>query len=573
MSNERKMDTINIPEMEINDVIYLTKVDNDNYMIGVPNNIEMATKKETIIDKAYRESLSTYSDTRDSHLYSHILDNENNNSITSLEEICDLAKNTQINKNKVIKINGIVKYYINKEDLIGRVVETIENNINTNYSLNYSYIPKTKKDKKHFEEVKSIFDKFNKQINIEKIIQNNGLFTYIEGNNILYLLGDKERGYTVTEYPLDMIEVTSLKIDGDNVVTFDVDKLKGKINKVRNNFKNIKSNKTIDVEKTIDDDIKKNYPEEVYNAYKQKDKKAIMSPQRIGVVRINNLKGYYGVTPIFKSLTSQLMLETVDTSDQKVLIQKTKKIYYQKTRKEILPDGDVLSKIGYAQNALLKAMGKECIVYTAPPWGENLEILEPKTDLTDEKTKLSYKLRILEALGISFISSEGSTSITTTKINYTELLKVINRITNQLQDIINKWYEIVCEENGIDLELKPSIVIENTQLLDLENKLKLTELLYSKIGVSYDTIFRMLGLNPDNEIRKRIEENNVNIDGVNMTTDDIMSPHITSFTATGKEEDTIRHNNIDILDKNTNGSKKSENEDKSQYDQQYQGKE
>lgn len=296
---------------------------------------------------------------------------------------------------------------------------------------------------------------------------------------------------------------------------------------------------------------------------------ALLNPQRVGLNRINNLKGLYGLTPIFKALCPQLMLETVDRSDQKVLIQKTKKIYFQSTEKELIDKPQAINMIGHAHLSLLEAMSQDVIIYTADAHVNDLKLIEPKTELTDERVKSGYKLRILEALGISFISSEGSKSITTTKINYNELLKVINRITKNLEPIINKYYQLICEENGFPLEYAPTIKIESTELLDLELKLKLVETLYSKIGLSYDSILTMLGLDPDAEINKRIKENKVEVDGKIMTTDDIMSPHITSFTTSGKEGDTITHNNPDS-NTNNNGSKKSEDVDKQESDNQRQ---
>ena len=60
-------------------------------------------------------------------------------SSTSLtkEEIDRLALNAQSDLNKIIQINDIVRYYINKDDLIGKVFETIETNISTEYQLSY----------------------------------------------------------------------------------------------------------------------------------------------------------------------------------------------------------------------------------------------------------------------------------------------------------------------------------------------------------------------------------------------------------------------------------------------------
>lgn len=545
----KKID-MSIPELSENEARTLVRV-GENYILT-----EMS-EKEDIFNNNY-VAKATYDSERTKHIYSKILEKDSSYSITTMSEISSLAQNTQKDINKINKINGIVKYYINKEDLVGRVVETIENNVNTNYTLNYPFTPKKTRDKKILDELKLIINKFNKQINVPKLISDNALNTYTEGNFVYYLFGNSESGYSIVNYPLDMIEITSMKIDDDNIISFNVSELTSRINKTKSKFKKLKSNKLIDIEDVIANEIKRDYPIEVYEAYNQKDKIALLNPQRVGLSRINQLKGLYGLTPIFKALTPQLMLETVDKSDQKVLIQKTKKIYFQSTRSEILDDPKIIEKTGYAQTSLLKAMGEDTIVYSAMPFVEDLKLIEPKIDLTDEKVKLSYKLRILEALGISFISSEGSTSITTTKINYNELLKTVNRITKNLETVLNKYYQLVCEENGFPVEMSPTITIEDTQLLDLENKLKLVDVLYSKIGLSYDTVLNTLGLNYEVEKNKRIKENEENADI------DVFLPHTNSYTS--NSNDIVNNKEDDKTNKN--GSKKSEDVDKEEYDKQ-----
>ncbi|NFT08588.1 hypothetical protein FDF26_16245 [Clostridium botulinum] len=557
MNNEtpKKID-ITIPELSENEIRSIVRV-GDDYILTDNKTVESIWDTDKYIEKAQ------YDAEKIKHIYSSVLDNESTTSVTTMDELTSLAQNTQNSDSKINKINGIVKYYINKEDLIGRVVETIENNINTNYTINYPYKPKKAKEKKIIEELKITIDNFNKQINIPNLIAENARNTYTEGNNIYYLMGNKDIGYSVVNYPLDMINITSMKIDDDNIISFKVSELANRINKTKSTFKNLKSNKLIDIEDVISNEIKRDYPEEVYDAYISKDRIALLNPQKVGLTRINQLKGLYGLTPIFKSLVPQLLLETIDKSDQKVLIQKTKKIYFQSTRKEILEDPKIIEKTGYAQASLLKAMGNETIVYSAMPFVEDLKLIEPKIDLTDSNVKSNYKLRILEALGISFISSESSTSITTTKINYNELLKVINRITKQLESTINKYYQFIAVENGFPIEVSPTIKIEDTQLLDLESRMKLIETLYSKVSLSYDTVLKLLGYDYETEKNKRIKENEEKVD------EDVFYPHCTSFTISGKEGDTIK-NNDKVNDTNSNGSKKSENIDKNELDKQRQ---
>lgn len=166
-----------------------------------------SSNKEDYFDANYIER-ATYDAQRLRHIYSTVLDKETISYVTNMNELTSLAQNTQTDIEKIKKINGIVKYYINKEDLIGRVVETIENNINTNYTINYPTGSgsgkkgiKLKKELKMEEELKTLIDKFNKQINIPKLIADNAVTTYAEGNFIFYLMGDSKNGYSVVNYP------------------------------------------------------------------------------------------------------------------------------------------------------------------------------------------------------------------------------------------------------------------------------------------------------------------------------------------------------------------------------------
>ena len=549
--------TAQIPKIQNGESMKLTNL-NGNYVLS---EIEKDSIKNDNFDYVAK---STYDINKIKHIYNQILDTEVNSFITTEEEISNLAKNTQNYIDKVLKINGIIKYYINKDNLIGRVVEIIENNINNNYKLNYNYVPKNKKDTKIFEEYKKIIDEFNKQIDIKQLIIDTVLKTYIEGNYIFYLRGDIKNGYGIVNYPLDMIEITSMVIDGEPVVSFKVNELSSKLNKLKTQFKNLKTNKLIDIEDVIESQIKRDYPQEVYDAYVGKDKVALLNPKNIGLVRINNLKtGLYGVSPIFKALSPLLILETIDKSDREILNSRSKKIYYQKTRKELMDvDGNPLkvNEIGYSHTNLLQCMKNNTIVYTSMPYVEGLEILEPKTDLTDSKTKESYIMNVLTALGISFVSSEGSTSITTVKMVFEELIKMVNRIQKQLEPIINKFYRTVTKDNGYPIEFCPQISIEDTKMLDTEVKLKITDLIYSKLGLSYKTTIEMLGLDYQEELDRRKKENEENIDS------EVFLPHQSSYTATGQDIQ------VDKEDSNTNsnGSKKSENIDKQEQDKQRQ---
>lgn len=572
MSEEFKKPPIvdlSMPELEKGQSMKITNI-GDNYVLS---ELETSQDEQSFGSDYVRQA--TYDFEKLNHTYSRLLDKESSTYVTSTEELTNLAKNTQNSLNKILKINGIVKYYINKEDLIGRVIETIENNVNVNFKVNYPNIALNatkKKELKMIDEIQKLVDKFNKQINIPQLIRNNALTTYSEGNYIYYLMGDYEHGYGIVTYPLDLIEVTPMKVDNEPVIALNVNELKSRLQSSRQKYRGLKSNKLIDIEKDIENEIKRDYPKEVYDAFVQKDTYALLDPKRIGVSRINNLKGLYGLTPIFKSLGSQLILETIDKSDQKLLIQKTKKIYYQKSRKELMGEKYTnkkpVNEIGYSHASLVQAMGQDTVIYSSMPYIEDLEILEPKTELTDANTVSNYRNRVLSALGISFVSGESKASTNTIKINYGELLKIVNKISKQLEPVINKFYQLILEENGFLVEYSPTITIEDTELLDTDSKLKLVELLYSKIGLSYDSTFNILGLDTTTEVNKRIKENKgIKIDGVDTSYDSIFAPHSNSYTSNSND---LLNNDKEDDSTNSNGSVKNTDSDKNLYDKERQ---
>ena len=117
-----------IPEMDDGQAMKIVNI-GGNYILSPFTNDELSSFKGNYIEQSNRDMR------RFEQSYSKLLDKEQNSFITTPEQITDLAKNPQFKIEKIQKINGIVKFYVNKEDLIGRVVETIENNINTNYTV------------------------------------------------------------------------------------------------------------------------------------------------------------------------------------------------------------------------------------------------------------------------------------------------------------------------------------------------------------------------------------------------------------------------------------------------------
>lgn len=566
LNNENNTITASIPVINKGDCMLLTNIDG-NYVLSEIDKSSFDSQFSDFVTLANKQN------TKLNNLYDRILDKDNNVYITTAEELSNLAKNTQNKIDKVVKINGLVQYNINKDDLIGKTVEIIEDNINTKYRINYPNVKLNKKEKKQEtklkEKLKSAIDSFNDQININKLITDTVMTTYTEGNYIFYKKGNKDSGYGIVKYPLKVVEITDRCVNGEPLVVFNVQELKAKLQGSISKYGKMKYKQKANIDTTVDKEVKRDYPEEVYQAYKLNDRYVYLNPRNIGVVRINNLGKPYGVTPMFKALPPLLTLETIDNVDRKNLNAKAKKVFFQKMREKMISeDGKSfdLNAVGYSQASLLQAMADDVVIYTATPMVEDLEILEPKADVTDNETVLSNRNRVLNALGISFITNESKSGVNTVKLSYEDLLKSINKITKQLEPIINRFYKDICSENGIPVEYSPKIEIQSTLLLDYETRLRLFDALYSKIGASYRTSFELLDVDFEEELARRKFENEIDNGDGTTGLDNVFVSHPTSFTISGKENDIITKDNNG--EKNSNGSTKSANQDKAIIDKQ-----
>ena len=208
------------------------------------------------------------------------------------------------------------------------------------------------------------------------------------------------------------------------------------------------------------------------------------------------------------------------------------------------------------------AMQQEDVIYTAPPYTESLEILEPKVELTPSEKIMEYRNRLLSALGISFISAEDGSSYTVTNLNYSELLKSINKISKQLEPIFNKYFKLLCFEKGYKLEKCPTMEIESTELISMESKVALINTYYTTLGLSRETTFKVLGIDIDIETQRRKQENDK---GLN----EIFEPYQTSYNTAGDkigEEKTETEKKIE--GKNDNNSKRNADANKREIDRQ-----
>ena len=316
--------------------------------------------------------------------------------------------------------------------------------------------------------------------------------------------------------------ISDYEVNGNPYVLIDIRELVKRLKKTT--LKN-KKGKALFFE-TIEVVIQNNYPQEVYEAYKANEQYAKLDIERTGVIRIGNLNRKYGLSPILKSIKAALMLEIFDNADMINTKAKSKKIIHQVLRKELLGtegDKDTYAQMAYAHDNLMKAWKMPTVVTTTPAYVEKIAYVEPKTELTNVETVNQYRTRVMSALGISFLNTDGKQTVSTAQISLDQLMKTINKISEQIEDVLKRWYKIVLSDNNIDLAFCPNIKVIDSELLEFEMKKQLSEFLFTKLGASYHTAYKIVGIDIDNEKQIREQENEEGLE-------EVFSPHPLSYT-------------------------------------------
>ena len=169
--------------------------------------------------------------------------------------------------------------------------------------------------------------------------------------------------------------------------------------------------------KNIEEDIRNNYPPEVYTAYKAGERIAKLDPKRARIMRICNMGRKYGVSPIVRALRSALMLENIEDSDYINNKAKAKKIIHQVLRKETMGtnlEKQGLSQAAYAHSELMKAWKNKTVVYTSAPFVEKIQYVEPSVNDTSADKINLYRSKIMTTLGIGFI---GTSAVSRSRIS------------------------------------------------------------------------------------------------------------------------------------------------------------
>ena len=491
---------------------------------------EVVTSAEAITDKWLANAVAGYDATNQKYS-AYLKDGNSSSDKLTPEYIDELADGTQSDLKKIQVINNIVRKEINKDGIVGKTVECVTSNINTKTKISYDNEITGRNKTKQLQQVKDFISAFNKTINTKRLIRTSIPTTFVEGNYICYLRHEDNK-YKVDYYPLGVCEISDYDVNGDPVVLFNIKELRSRLQKV---YKKTKENKALFFQ-NIEDEVKANYPKEVYDAFVAKEEYAKLDVRYSGVIRINNLNRKYGLTPIFRAFKDILMLDTFDNSDRVNSKAKAKKIIHQKLRKEVM--GTELNKKGfedmsYAHENLMSAWKQPTVVVTTPPTVESITYVEPKIELTDINTVNNYRSRVLAALGIGFLMDSGSQSVSTADISVTQLLRTINMISEQLEDILQKWYRQILIDNGLPVEYCPTIQVIDSEALDFDMRKDLASTLYTIFNGSMSTSLELLGIDVNDEKEKRIKENDEGFDS------EIFYPRASTYTTSVKDAKSV----------------------------------
>ncbi len=544
MPRKRKTETTANPQAELKDFLVL------NTSAKPQKEEEPLVSVETIAQRAIDAAVRSYD--FENKTGSTILENKGSYLEPTIDVLDNLANSPQFDLQKILQINSIIAKRINLDDIIGKVVESIYVNVNDEFRLSYRQPESSGRNKsKEFERAKKLIDAFNSEVNTKKIIRENTACAYYEGNVILYLRGNKTSGWCVDYYPLGVAIVSPYTVGSERVVLIDMNELKSRL--IKSGFK-LRNGKDM-LFPTVEDELRENYPPEVYEAYKAKQPYAKLDVARTGLIQIGRLNGYYGVSPIFRALPSSIILQSFYKSDELNSKARSKKILLQILRKPentLANAGLDIQGQAYAHKEIIKAYRQPgSVVYTAPNNVEKVEYVEPKSDMVNIDTVAFHLNREMSTLGIGFLSMESNNqSVSTAKISLEQLMKTINSITRQVEHVFEKFYAQVLIDSGFDTAYTPTMSILDSEYLEFELRKDLAQMFYTLFNGSRRTSLELLGINLDDEAERRRKENE---DGL----DEVFTPRLTAYTNGGQNNEA------------PTGRPKGEENDKQVYDETY----
>lgn len=502
------------------DVVVSTQLDENTEVVTVvpKSDADVAAWE----DKVLYSAIQSYD--KDKIIYSPFTLDAVTSEAVTLDLINELADNLNNNLRGILRVNAIIRRCVLTDELIGRMYEAIYANINSEYKLSYPN-PEGRNKQKTLNNVKNIINDFNDQIDLKNLIRESIAGTFLEGNRILSLRKD-EGNYVVDYLPLGIAGVSDYYENGCPSLYIDLKELERRLKKT---YQKNKKRKALWLE-DVKADIRYNYAPTVYTDYMAGDSYSRLDTKYNKIIRINNLGRKYGVSPIFRALKSSVVLDELMKTDVAVAKSKQRKILLQILRREVITD---LHKKGFAEaihahGQLMQALQTTSCAYTAAPFVEKVEYVSPPKDDTNTDKTNQYQRNILNALGVEFIDTQAGT-VSVANISLNQLMRLINAIGEQLERVLECFYKVILEDSGIDMSYAPSIRIIDSEQLDAALRKELATFLFTTLGASYETAYKILGFDVEDEYSKRKKENDDDIT-------DTFYPRPTAYTTSGDSE-------------------------------------
>ena len=440
----------------------------------------------------------------------------------TLERLRELVRGINSSLTNVTTLNQYVRQYIMLDDVLGATYTALVSNINTEYRLSYNSAEGRNK-LKQLNTAKEIINQFNRSIRLENLITDAVLSTLVEGNYIMYLRLDGGNA-VIDHYPLGVAEITDYEVRGYPIAQINLSNFKSRLRKT---YTKTKSGKALYFENEAKE-VAANFPPEVVTAYKNGETYARLNVENTGVMRINNFGGKYGVSHFAKALKAAVILDGIEDTDIINNKAKAKKILHQILNKEVM--GADYNRKGfeyamYAHNELMKAWANQTVLVTTIPAVKEIKYVEPQVEGTPTEKIALYRNEKITALGIGYIDPNMG-SVSAANISIKQLMKVVDKVADQLSDILHGFYVQVLIANNVDPIYAPDVRVLDSAQMEMDTKRILAETLYTKFGASITTCLEYLGLNANDEAAQRKYENESGYD-------DIFKPHQTAYTSSG----------------------------------------
>ena len=394
----------------------------------------------------------------------------------------DLQKYAQNPQDNINNLASLAKYYYISEGMIMRTVNIIRDYSVTELKLDYT---------KGRQKVQNIVENFLRKVDIEKFCKDFVFEMAMTGNCFCY---DREGNY-IDIYPLDLIEVSNVIIDGKQQVYFD------------NSQTEININSNPEEEKLMNDA----YPKEIQKGIKQGREKIPFDLDKSYFSKMNSSRyDRYGVSflvPAFDDLSRKNPLKEAERSTASGIIDQI--LHIKVGDKEHTPgEKEVL----FYSNLFTDKTGS---VRVTTPYYVDLEWVSPDSQIFGETKFLEIDKDLLSTLGVSLtlLRGEGGGNYSEGMINITGLIRTIESIRSFLPPIIEDMIRRELQRNGINADKTPKVSF-NEIVIDENARLGLVHWLFEHAGLPYRVLFEERGYDYDYMKLERIEENKAKADEI-----------------------------------------------------------